>query len=48
VQPHKELYNKDKNLTKEGLMKVPKELTISEKRKYELLIKVILIRLEAR
>ena len=40
VAPHKKLQGGHFEKTQEGLIKVPKELTIREKRKYELMIKV--------
>ena len=40
VQKYKSLLGGKKELNEQGLMKVPTELTLRDKRRYELLIKV--------
>ena len=40
VLGHKELFGRPVEKTAEGLIKIPTELTVQEKRKYEMMIKV--------
>lgn len=41
VLGHKKLFGNVVEKTEEGLIKIPKEITLHEKRKYELMIKVL-------
>lgn len=40
VLGHKNLYGVSKEYTQEGLMKIPTEITVRERQKYELMLKV--------
>ncbi len=40
IPGHKNIYGVNKEYTQEGLMKIPTELTVRERQKYELMLRV--------